>query len=99
MRLQVGEIDVEAFKAEIGEGIHFLGRGNGLLPSHQQQRRAELAQSFVERPLFGEAAEGGAGGAMIGVEMGLERRRAGIERGLGQVDIVARQRDDDRELA
>src|SRR5690606_8008140 len=97
MRLQVVDIDVEALETEVSEGVHFFGRGHDFLAGHDEERTAEFGQLLEEGSLLRKAAEGRAGGAMEGIEMGLERKGAAIERGFGEIEIVTGQRDDDRE--
>src|SRR4051812_37363678 len=99
MRLHVGEIDVEAFKSEIGEHIQLLRARNRFLPDHHQKRNAKRREPFQEGSLFAKAAEGRAGGAMISVEMDLDRKRTRSDGRRRKVEIVTGKRDDDREFA
>jgi hypothetical protein len=76
--LHVVDIDVEAFEAEIGEGVHFRCGGHGFLAGHNEERAAEFGQFFEEGAFLLECAEGGAGGAVIGVEVRLQREGAAV---------------------
>ena len=99
MRLQMVHVNVETFKPQIGQRVHFLNGWNGLLPRHHEHGHAKFGQFFQERPFLGKAPKRRPAGAMVGIEMGLDSPRSAIERGLGEAHIVPRQRDDNRELA
>src|SRR5689334_4367948 len=99
MRLHIADIDIETLEAEIGERLHLLRARNLFLSCHDKKRHAKRCKVLEKPPLLGKAAEGRAGRAVIGVEMDLDRERACLDGSLREVEIVTRERDDEREFA
>src|SRR5215217_3369571 len=79
--------------------VHFLRGRDSFLAGHDEERAAKLGKLFKKWAFFGKGAEGRAGGAVIGVEVSLDRIGAAIERRLGEIEIVPGKGDDDRETA